>query len=249
MNNNLTELVYIVDMSGSMSGLTNDTINGYNNMLEEQRKLSKENSALKANVTTVFFDDRYIMVHDREDLDKVKNITDKEYSPLGMTAMLDAVGRTIVSVGQKLAATPEEERPGLVSVTIITDGQENYSKEYTWDKIQDMIKEQREKYSWLFTFIGANIDTERTAESMGIDKNMTATWTCTTDGINTVYTSLNNATLSARNCVATSGSIADAACYYSEAVKNINVDTGKHSSTASYIYIDNDGKISVGGYN
>lgn len=221
MNNNLTELVYIIDMSGSMSDLTDDTIGGYNAMLEEQRKLNRENSNLKANVTTVFFDDRYIMVHDREDLDKVENITRKDYMPLGMTAMLDAIGRTVVSVGEKLAATPEPERPGLVSVTIITDGYENHSKEYTWEKIRSMIKEQKEKYSWLFTFIGANIDVEKTVYDLGIDKNMSAVFSCTSAGVDSVYTSLNCAATSARNIVAACGSVADASTAYTVSLDSI----------------------------
>ena len=148
MDYNLTELVYILDMSGSMSCLAQDTIGGYNSLLSQQRKMGEENPQLRANVTTVLFDDRYIVLHDRKDIRDVHDITDKEYVPLGMTAMLDAIGKTLISIGQKLAATPEEERPGLVSVTIITDGHENASKEYTWAVVKKMIKEQREKYSW-----------------------------------------------------------------------------------------------------
>jgi len=209
MNNNLTELVYIIDMSGSMASLTNDTIGGYNRLLEEQRKLNRENPSLKANVTTVFFDDRYIMIHDREDLDNVKDITDNDYKPLGMTSMLDAIGKTVASVGWKLAETPEPERPGLVSVTIITDGYENNSKEYNWTQIREMIKEQKEKYSWLFTFIGANIDVEKTTYDLGIDKCMSATFSSTSDSIGTVYTAMASTATAARNITATSGSISD----------------------------------------
>ena len=222
MNNNLTELVYIIDMSGSMHDLTNDTIGGYNSMLEEQRKLSRENPNLKANVTTVFFDDRYIVVHDREDLNNVKDITEKDYQPLGMTAMLDAIGKTVVSVGQKLAATPEEERPGLVSVTIITDGCENASKEYTWEKIRSMIKEQKEKYSWVFAFIGANIDVEKTVYDLGIDKNMSASWSCTADSVNSVYYAVTSGTTAARNAVSLTGSINDAAISYATALDYVH---------------------------
>ena len=131
MNNNLTELVYIIDMSGSMAHLRNDTIGGYNAMIQEQKKLNREKPELKANVTTVLFDDRYIMLHDRKDIDQVEDMTEKDYLPCGCTAMLDAIGKTFVSIGQKLAAMPEEERPGLVSVTIITDGYENSCKEYS----------------------------------------------------------------------------------------------------------------------
>ena len=104
MNNNLTEMVFILDMSGSMSNLTNDTIGGYNSLIEKQKK--EPGDAL---VTTILFDDRYIVLHDRVDIKDVKPLTDKEYCPTGCTAMLDAVGKTIKSIGQKLNNTPEEE--------------------------------------------------------------------------------------------------------------------------------------------
>ena len=190
MNYNLTELVYILDMSGSMAPLAKDTIGGYNSMIEQQKKLNLETPGMKANVTTVLFDDRYIMLHDRADLDTVTEMTSKEYVPTGMTAMLDAIGKTVVSVGQKLAAMPEDERPGLVSVTIITDGYENASKEYTWDAIRKMIKEQREKYSWLFSFVGANIDVNKTVYDLGIDRSFAASYTASEAGVESVYTSL-----------------------------------------------------------
>ena len=123
--------------------------------------------------------------------------------------MLDAIGRTVVSVGQKLAATPEEERPGLVSVTIITDGMENASKEYTWQAVRDMIKEQREKYSWVFTFIGANIDVEKTSDDLGIDRDFAKAYTPTGAGISTVYTSISNGSTSLRGSIAASACVLD----------------------------------------
>ncbi len=190
MNNNLTELVYILDMSGSMGPLAKDTIGGYNSLLNEQRKLGQTNPALKANVTTVLFDDRYILLHDRADINYVPDITDKEYVPRGMTAMLDAIGRTLVSVGQNLAAMPEEDRPSLVSVTIITDGYENASKEYRWEAVQKMIREQREKYSWVFSFIGANIDVEKTSDDLGIDRKMSKKFTASKVGAASVFASI-----------------------------------------------------------
>ncbi len=199
MNNNLTELVFILDMSGSMGPLAKDTIGGYNSLLNEQKKLGQENPALKANVTTVLFDDRYILLHDRADINSVPDITEKEYVPRGMTAMLDAIGRTLVSVGQKLAAMPEEERPGLVSVTIITDGYENASKEYRWNTVQKMIKEQREKYSWVFSFIGANIDVEKTSDDLGIDRKMSRMFTASKVGSASVFASLTRGTSAMRS--------------------------------------------------
>ena len=198
MNNNLTEMVFILDMSGSMSDLASDTIGGYNSLIEEQKKQAGD-----ANITTVLFDDRYIVLHDRVDIKKVNSLTSNEYCPRGMTAMLDAVGRTINSIGEKLAATPEAERPGNVVVTIITDGYENASKEYTWKAVQDMIKEQREKYSWVFTFIGANIDTKTVSESLGIDARLAKSYTANKVGTNSVYKTMSKAvsyTRSVRAC-------------------------------------------------
>jgi len=201
MNNNLTEMVFILDMSGSMSNLAKDTIGGYNSLLNKQKELGKDNPDLKANVTTVLFDDRYIVIHDRENIDSVTEITEKEYCPCGMTAMLDAIGKTVASVGQKLAATPEEDRPGLVSVTIITDGYENASKEYTWDRVRSMIKEQQEKYSWIFTFIGANIDVEKTSYDLGIDSRMAFNYTPTATCVNAVYTACADAVTVGRTTI------------------------------------------------
>ena len=190
MNNKLTELVYILDMSGSMCNLVSDTIGGYNSMIARQRKFVEDNFELQANVTTVMFDDEYMLIHDRANIKDIPDITEKEYHPRGMTAMLDAIGKTLVDVGKKLADTPEEERPGLVSVVIITDGMENASKEYTWETIRNMIKEQKEKYSWVFSFIGANIDVDKVTYDLGIDRSMSATYTANGIGTASVYSSL-----------------------------------------------------------
>lgn len=193
MKQGLTELVYILDMSGSMDSLTEDTIGGYNTMIKEQKKAEGE-----AFVTTVLFDDRYIILNDRVPIQDVALITEKEYSPLGTTAMLDAVGKTINRVGQKLAEMPEEERPSAVSVTIITDGYENASLEYTWKSVQGMIKEKREKYSWIFSFIGANIDVEKVSDDLGIDRRMAKKYTASKSGTDKVYKTLSSAQVGLR---------------------------------------------------
>lgn len=188
MRKDLTELLMILDMSGSMHSLRDDTIGGYNSLIEEQKK--EEGSAV---VTTVLFNDGYTIVHDRVDINDVKPMTGAEYVPQGTTAMLDAVGKAITSVGQKLAAMPEEQRPSKVMVTIITDGYENASREYTWDIIKSMIKEQREKYSWIFTFIGADIDTMSVSDSLGIDSRLSKSYTKSAAGSNSVYMSVSKA--------------------------------------------------------
>ena len=194
MNKNLTELVMILDMSGSMQPLQYDTIGGYNTLIEEQKKEEGE-----AFVTTVLFDDRYIVLHDRTNIKDVELLTDRQYVPRGMTAMLDAVGRTIVSVGQTLAEMPEDERPGKVMVTIITDGYENASREYSWASVQKMIKEQREKYNWIFTFIGADIDNIKVSDNLGIDRSMSKKYTKNAAGSKSVYASVSNSMKKVRN--------------------------------------------------
>lgn len=193
MRNDLTELVFILDMSGSMSPLREDTIGGYNTLLEEHKKEEGD-----AYITTVLFDDRYIVIHDREDIKNAKPLTDKEYAPCGMTAMLDAVGKTINSIGQKLAATDEKDRPGNVIVTIITDGKENHSTEYNWKTVKQMIKEQREKYSWIFTFIGANIDTMAVSADLGIDQQYARGYTASKVGTASVYKTMSKVTAYSR---------------------------------------------------
>lgn len=188
MRTDLTELLMILDMSGSMYSLRDDTIGGYNSLIEEQKK--EEGSAI---VTTVLFNDGYSVVHDRVDINDVKPMTSADYVPQGTTAMLDAVGKAITSIGQKLAEMPEEQRPSKVMVTIITDGYENASREYSWDVIKAMIKEQREKYSWIFTFIGADIDTMAVSNNLGIDSRLSKSYTKSVDGSNSVYKSVSKA--------------------------------------------------------
>ena len=193
MKENLTEVVFIVDMSGSMQPFTQDTIGGYNNLLNDQKKIEGE-----ANITTVFFDSEYILVHDRVNIKDVKPITEKEYYPRGTTALLDAVSKTLRDVGKKLADMDEDDRPSSVIVTIITDGYENASKEYTWKQIQDMIKEQREKYNWIFTFLGANIDVEKVSEGLGVDSKLAKKYSASTIGTDAVYCAMSAAVSSVR---------------------------------------------------
>lgn len=182
MNQNLTEMVFILDMSGSMCHLTSDTIGGYNSLIKQQKEEPGE-----ANVTTVLFDNRYIMLHDRVNIKDVPEMTTSDYMPCGSTALLDAVGQTINYIGQKLAATPENERPAKVIVTIITDGYENSSCEYSWAKVKEMITHQREKYNWTFTFLGANIDTVEVSNNLGIDARLSKTYTASKVGTDSVY--------------------------------------------------------------
>jgi uncharacterized protein YegL len=163
MNENLTEIVAVLDRSGSMEPLTNDTIGGFNSFLREQKEVPGE-----AVLTTVLFNDSYMLLHDRLNIKNVKSMTNKEYIPQGMTALLDAMGKTINDIGLKLHNTMENERPGKVIFFIITDGEENASVEFTSDKIKEMVELQKNVYGWEFIFLGANIDSFSAAASMGI---------------------------------------------------------------------------------
>lgn len=166
MKKDLTELVFILDRSGSMSGLESDTIGGFNSMLQKQKEAEGE-----AVVTTVLFDDKYELLHDRINIQGVKPITDKEYFTRGYTAMLDAIGQTIHKIGTVQKNTAEEARAEKVLFVITTDGMENASREYSYDQIKSMIQRQKEKYGWEFLFLGANIDAVSEARKFGIDSS------------------------------------------------------------------------------
>lgn len=163
MKTNTSELVFILDKSGSMSGLESDTIGGYNAMLEKQ-----QNEPGEAIVTTVLFDDDYELLHDRSNIKAINPITEKEYYVGGYTALLDAIGKTINKIINVTKHTKKEHRADVVMFVITTDGMENASKEYTYKTIKDMIEKQKEKYNWEFIFLGANIDAIETAEKFGI---------------------------------------------------------------------------------
>ncbi len=163
MKKNLTELVFILDMSGSMHALTNDTIGGYNNLLEKQR--SGEGEAL---VSTVLFNTETTVLHDRVDMRNAHPITRQEYTPCGGTALLDALGGAIHHIGNVHKYARSEDVPEHTLFVITTDGQENASNRYSADKVRQMIRRQKEKYGWEFLFLGANIDAVETAERYGI---------------------------------------------------------------------------------
>jgi len=173
----LTELVFILDRSGSMSGLESDTIGGYNAMLEKQKKEPGE-----ALITTVLFDDRYELLHDRINLRGLAPITDKMYFVRGSTALLDAVGKTINKIGNAQKYTAEEERAEHVMFVITTDGMENASQEFSYEKVHQMIEHQKSKYAWEFIFLGANMDAKATAKRFGIKKNRATSYKADSQG-------------------------------------------------------------------
>ncbi len=163
MRKGLTELVFILDRSGSMSGLESDTIGGFNGMLEKQKEQEGE-----ANVTTVLFDDRYELIHDRFPIQAVRPLTGQEYYVRGATALLDAIGKTIHKLGNIQKYLPDELRAEKVIFVIITDGMENASRTYGYNQVRRMIERQKERYGWEFLFLGANMDAVSVAERVGI---------------------------------------------------------------------------------
>jgi uncharacterized protein YegL len=168
MKKGLIELVFILDKSGSMSGLEADTIGGFNSMLQKQQ--AAESDCL---VTTVLFDNNYELLHDRIDLKAVSPMTDKEYQVGGCTALIDAIGRTIYKIGNAQKNTADDYRAEKVMFVIITDGEENSSREYTAEKVKAQIERQKNKYGWEFIFLGANIDAVETAGRYGISADRT----------------------------------------------------------------------------
>ena len=200
MKKGLTEIVFILDRSGSMSGLESDTIGGYNSLLAKQQKEPGE-----AVITTVLFDDQYELLHDRITLRGVAPITDKEYYVRGSTALLDAVGKTINKIGNVQKRTAEAERAEHVVVVITTDGMENASYEFSEEKVKRMIEHQKSKYGWEFIFLGANIDAIDTAARFGINENRATNYNADSEG-----TSLNYEVISETvSCVRASRPIAE----------------------------------------
>lgn len=166
MKKNVTEVVFILDKSGSMAGLETDTIGGYNSMLNKQSKAEGE-----AFVTTVLFNHQYELLHDRINVRGISPITERDYEVGGTTALLDAIGFSIQKIGNVQKYTSEEERADKVLFVITTDGMENASREFSPYQIKKMIKHQKEKYGWDFIFLGANIDAISTAAQFGIEED------------------------------------------------------------------------------
>lgn len=186
MKKGLSEVVCIIDRSGSMGSIASDAIGGFNTFLEEQK-----NDPGETRLTYVQFNHKYEKVFENKNIHDIEPINSKTYIPSGMTALLDSVGTTISEVGVRLDNTPEDEKPENVIVCILTDGEENSSVEYTTDKIKEMIEHQKEKYNWNFIFLAANQDAFKEGSKLGIDGKDTFNYVASSDGIRSAYSTIN----------------------------------------------------------
>ena len=194
MKNNITELVFILDRSGSMSGLEKDTIGGFNSMIEKQRRQDGE-----CYVSTVLFDNVSEVLHDRVKLSEVKPMTEDDYTVRGCTALIDAIGGAIHHIGNVHKYARPEDVPEHTLFVITTDGMENASRRYSSEQVKTMIKRQKEKYGWEFLFIGANIDAVETAARYGIDEDRAVNYMPDHEGTQILYESVSAAVYNVRS--------------------------------------------------
>lgn len=188
MKKNLTELVFILDRSGSMHGLEKDTIGGFNAMLEKQKRLKGD-----ALISTILFNNTSEIIHDRVNIRHIRPMTDKDYTVYGCTALLDAIGGAIHHIGNIHKYARAEDVPEHTLFVITTDGMENASRRYTSDKVKQMIERQKSKFGWEFLFLGANIDAVKTAEHFGISEDFAVNYHADSEGTQLNYAVLSEA--------------------------------------------------------
>ena len=188
MKNNVTELVFILDRSGSMAGLESDTIGGFNSMIEKQNRQDGV-----CYVSTVLFDNESCVLHDRVNLADVPKMTYKDYTVRGCTALIDAIGGAIHHIGNIHKYARKEDVPEHTMFVITTDGQENASHRYTSEQVKKMIERQKEKYGWEFLFIGANIDAVETAARYGISRDRAVNYNADSEGTHVLYETVSSA--------------------------------------------------------
>ena len=193
MKKNLTEIVFILDRSGSMAGLEDDTIGGFNSMIWKQKLEDGE-----AYISTILFDNVSEVIHDRVDIRNVEPLTRRDYYVRGCTALLDAVGKAIHHIGNVHKYAREEDRPEKTLFVITTDGMENASREYTYERVRKMIEHEKDKYGWEFLFLGANIDAAKEAARFGIREDRAANYHADRKGTAVIYEAMNAAVCSVR---------------------------------------------------
>lgn len=195
MKKSLTEIVFILDRSGSMAGLEDDTIGGFNAMIQKQKAEDGE-----AYVSTVLFDNHTEVIHDRVDIQKIQPMTRRDYYVRGCTALLDAVGKSIHHIGNVHKYAREEDRPEKTIFVITTDGMENASREYSYERVRRMIEHEQEKYGWEFLFLGANIDAAKEAARFGIAQDRAANYHADRQGTAVIYEAMSEAVCNVRAC-------------------------------------------------
>lgn len=195
IHNNITEMVFILDRSGSMAGLERDTIGGFNSLIEKQKKQNG-----RCYVSTVLFDHEIQVVHDRVELSSIKPMTDEDYFVRGCTALIDAIGGSIHHIGNIHKYARKEDVPEHTMFVIITDGCENASSKYSSNQVKKMIEHEKEKYGWEFLFIGANIDAVETAKHFGINEDRAVNYHADEQGTGVVYDTVANACCNLRAC-------------------------------------------------
>ena len=195
VKNGITELVFILDRSGSMGGLESDTIGGFNSLIEKQKKEKGE-----CFVSTILFDHEILTLHDRIPISEIRPMTEKDYEVRGCTALIDAIGSTVNHISKIQKYIRKEDVPENTLFVIMTDGYENSSKEYTSDKVKKMIESKKEKNGWEFLFIGANIDAVETANTFGIDDDRAVDYRCDSAGTGIAFESVGRAVSGVRRC-------------------------------------------------
>lgn len=191
------EVVFILDRSGSMRGLEQDTIGGFNSVIKEQKEQKEDGEVL---VSTILFDNERKVLHDRVEISNIKDMTDKDYIPWGNTALIDAIGYSIKHIKNIYKYIREEDKPEHTLFVIITDGLENSSIDYSSDEVKKMIEEQKKNENWEFMFIGANIDSVETAKHFGIERDYSYNYLADSEGIDVVYKSLSSKIGATRKC-------------------------------------------------
>lgn len=197
MKNNITELVFILDRSGSMAGLESDTIGGFNSMIKKQQKLNGE-----CYVSTILFDNYSEVLHDRVKLNEIQMMTNDDYTVRGCTALIDAIGGAIHHIANIHKYARKEDVPEHTMFIITTDGQENASHIYNSQKVKQMIEHEKKKYGWEFIFIGANIDAVQAAASFGIERDRAVNYNCDSIGTQLNFEVMSDAICTVRSCSA-----------------------------------------------